>query len=108
MSRLVVGIIVSLLAATAVGGCKVVSHSELDKMQMEQQRLQASIHQQSESMGNLLAALQAMKRSYQELEIQAEEHDLPAARTAILELAARLNLTEQERRGYLEMLLSKK
>lgn len=45
--------------------------------------------------------------SFVELEIQAEENDLPAARTAILELAARLNLTQQERRGYLEMLLSR-
>jgi adenylate cyclase, class 2 len=46
--------------------------------------------------------------NFVELEIQAEEIDLPAARSAILDLAARLKLTEQERRGYLEMLLSKK
>lgn len=46
--------------------------------------------------------------NFVELEIQAEEHNLPQARTAILELAARLNLTQQERRGYLEMLLTKR
>ena len=43
--------------------------------------------------------------SFVELEIQAEETSLPAARQAILELAARLKLTQTERRGYLEMLL---
>jgi adenylate cyclase class 2 len=42
---------------------------------------------------------------YVELEIQAEEAALSGARQAILELAARLKLTQQERRGYLEMLL---
>lgn len=42
---------------------------------------------------------------YVELEIQADESALPAARQAILELAARLNLTQQERRGYLDLLL---
>lgn len=44
--------------------------------------------------------------SFVELEIQAEEAALPAARQAILALAAKLQLTQQERRGYLEMLLS--
>jgi adenylate cyclase class 2 len=44
--------------------------------------------------------------SFAELEIQAEESDLPAARQALLELAARLQLTQAERRGYLEMLLA--
>ncbi|WP_254506736.1 class IV adenylate cyclase [Anatilimnocola floriformis] len=43
--------------------------------------------------------------SFVELEIQAEENTLAAARDAILALAARLNLTQTERRGYLEMLL---
>ena len=42
------------------------------------------------------------------VEVALEESDLPAARSAILKLATRLNLTEQERRGYLEMLLSKR
>lgn len=40
-----------------------------------------------------------------ELEIQTEENTLAAAREAILTLAARLHLTQQERRGYLEILL---
>lgn len=44
--------------------------------------------------------------SFIELEIQSEETELPAARAAILALAAQLNLTQQERRGYLEMLLN--
>ncbi len=42
---------------------------------------------------------------YVELEIQADEAALAAARQAILALAGRLQLTQQERRGYLEMLL---
>ncbi|WP_425613439.1 class IV adenylate cyclase [Anatilimnocola sp. NA78] len=42
-----------------------------------------------------------------ELEIQAEEADLPQARQAILALAAYLQLTESERRSYLHLLLSK-
>ena len=46
--------------------------------------------------------------SFVELEIQAEENDLPAARTAILALAQQLHLTQQERRGYLEMLLARR
>jgi adenylate cyclase class 2 len=46
--------------------------------------------------------------SFVELEIQAEESALPAARTAILALAQQLNLIQQERRGYLEMLLARK
>ncbi len=44
--------------------------------------------------------------SFVELEIQAEEAELASARQAILALATRLNLTQQERRGYLEMLLT--
>ena len=54
-------------------------------------------------------ALDAVEQvgSFVELEIQAEESNLPAARQAILELAAELQLTEQERRGYLEMLLAR-
>lgn len=44
--------------------------------------------------------------NFVELEIQAEESALPAARQAILELAARLQLTQPERRGYLDLLLS--
>lgn len=43
--------------------------------------------------------------SFIELETQSEEANLPAAREAILALARELNLTHQERRGYLEMLL---
>jgi len=44
---------------------------------------------------------------FAEVEIQAEEASLPAARQAILELAARLKLTQTERRSYLEMLLER-
>ena len=46
--------------------------------------------------------------SFVELEIQAEENDLPAAREAILALAQQLHLTQQERRGYLEMQLARR
>jgi len=42
-----------------------------------------------------------------ELEIQAEESNLSAARQAILDLATQLQLTESERRSYLHLLLSK-
>jgi adenylate cyclase class 2 len=45
--------------------------------------------------------------SFVELEIQSEESNLPAARDAILALARELKLTQQERRGYLEMLLAR-
>jgi len=44
--------------------------------------------------------------SFVELEIQAEESTLPAARLALLELAMRLQLTQTERRGYLDLLLT--
>jgi adenylate cyclase class 2 len=44
---------------------------------------------------------------FAELEIQADDASLPAARQAILELAARLKLTRSERRSYLEMLLER-
>ena len=44
--------------------------------------------------------------AFVELEIQSEESTLPAARDAILALAQQLNLSQQERRGYLEMLLN--
>ena len=42
-----------------------------------------------------------------ELEIQAEEAQYEAAKTALLATAAELGLTEQERRSYLEMLLAR-
>lgn len=45
--------------------------------------------------------------SFVELEIQSEESELPKAREAILALAQQLSLTQQERRGYLEMLLAR-
>jgi adenylate cyclase class 2 len=43
---------------------------------------------------------------FAELEIQAPEEQLPAARAALLELAAELGLTASERRSYLELLLA--
>ena len=43
--------------------------------------------------------------SFAELEIQAEQHELDAARGALLSLAEHLDLHETERRSYLEMLL---
>lgn len=41
-----------------------------------------------------------------ELEILATEGDFPAAKAELLQLAAELQLTRQERRSYLEMVLS--
>jgi adenylate cyclase class 2 len=43
---------------------------------------------------------------FAELEVQAPEEQLPAARAAVQELAAELGLTAGERRSYLEMLLA--
>jgi adenylate cyclase class 2 len=44
---------------------------------------------------------------FAELEIQAPEEQLDAARTVLLQTAATLGLTESERRSYLELLLSR-
>jgi adenylate cyclase class 2 len=44
---------------------------------------------------------------FAELEIQAPEEQLDAARTALLQTAATLGLTQSERRSYLEMLHSR-
>lgn len=44
--------------------------------------------------------------NFVELEVAAEDADLDAARAAIADLAAELDLTENERRSYLELLLS--
>jgi adenylate cyclase class 2 len=41
-----------------------------------------------------------------ELEIQAEDHQFEAAKAVVLEAAAELGLTEQERRSYLQLLLT--
>lgn len=43
-----------------------------------------------------------------ELEIQADESRLDAARAVVLDAAAELGLSEQERRSYLQLLLSQK
>jgi adenylate cyclase class 2 len=43
---------------------------------------------------------------FAELEIQAPEEQLEAARTVLLQTAASLGLTQSERRSYLELLLS--
>ena len=43
---------------------------------------------------------------YVELEIVVEEDQLPAAQSALLELAAHLSLPQPERRSYLEMVLA--
>jgi adenylate cyclase class 2 len=44
--------------------------------------------------------------AFAELEVQAPEERLPAARAAIQELATELGLTTSERRSYLELLLT--
>ena len=41
-----------------------------------------------------------------ELEIQAEDKQFEAAKAVVLEAAAELGLTDQERRSYLQLLLS--
>jgi adenylate cyclase class 2 len=45
--------------------------------------------------------------SFIELELQAEEAEFEAAKTVVLKLATELGLTNQERRSYLEMVLTK-
>jgi adenylate cyclase class 2 len=43
---------------------------------------------------------------YAEVEIQADENQLESARAALQDLAAKLGLTDSERRSYLELLLA--